>query len=73
MIYGARWKSHECSARALSIPEVLPYLSDENKIIPTQISSLYAFLTLAPSLDVHPAPCYLHFMLFMKHQDVHDD
>ena len=58
MIYGARWKSHECPTRALSIPEVLPCLSDENKIVPTQISSLYAFLTLAPSLSFHSAPCY---------------
>ena len=47
MIYGARWKSHECPTRALNIPEVEPYLCDENKIAPTQISSLYAFLTLA--------------------------
>ena len=61
MIYGARWKSHECPTRALSIPEVLPCLSDENKIVPTQISSLYAFLTLAPSLSLHSAPCHLHF------------
>ena len=61
MIYGARWKSHECPTRALSIPEVLPCLSDENKIIPTQIPSLYAFLTLAPSLSLHSAPCHLHF------------
>ena len=60
-IYGARWKSHECPTRALSIPEVLPCLSDENNIVPTQISSLYAFLTLTPTLDVHSAPCYLHF------------
>ena len=64
MIYGARWKSHECPTRALSIPEVLPCLSDENKIVPTQISSLYAFLTLAPSLSLHSAPCYLHFYIF---------
>ena len=61
MIYGARWKSHECPTRALSIPEVLPCLSDENKIVPTQIPSFYAFLTLAPSLSLHSAPCYLHF------------
>ena len=47
--------------RALSIPEVLPCLSDENKIVPTEIPSLYAFLTLAPSLDVHSAPCYFNF------------
>ena len=66
MIYGARWKSHECPTRALSIPEVLPCLSDENKIVPTQIPSLYAFLTLAPSLDVHSAPCYLHFYVFYE-------
>ena len=66
MIYGARWKSHECPTRALSIPEVLPCLSDENKIVPTQIPSLYAFLTLAPSLDVHSAPCYLHFYAFYE-------
>ena len=66
MIYGARWKSHECPTRELSIPEVLPCLSDENKIAPTQISSLYAFLTLAPSLDVHSAPCYLHFYAFYE-------
>ena len=50
MIYRAPWKSHECPTRALSIPEVEPYLCDENKIVPTQISSLYAFLTLAPTL-----------------------
>ena len=61
MIYRAPWKSHECPTRALSIPEVEPYLCDENKIVPTQISSLYAFLTLTPTLDVHSAPCYLHF------------
>ena len=61
MIYGARWKSHECPTRALSIPKVFPYLSDENKIAPTQIPSLHAFLTLAPSLSLHSAPCYLHF------------
>ena len=61
MIYRAIWKSHEYPTRDLSIPEVVPYLCDENKIAPTQISSLYAFLTLAPSLDVHSAPCYLHF------------
>ena len=66
MIYGARWKSHECPTRALSIPEVLPCLSDENKIVPTQIPSLYAFLTLAPSLDVHSAPCYLNFYAFYE-------
>ena len=59
-------KSHECPTRALSIPEVLPCLSDENKIVPTQIPSLYAFLTLAPSLDVHSAPCYLHFYAFYE-------
>ena len=47
MIYRAPWKSHECPTRALSIPEVESYLCDENKIVPTQISSLYAFLTLA--------------------------
>ena len=64
--YGARWKSHECPTRALSIPEVLPCLSDKNKIVPTQISSLYAFLTLAPSLDVHSAPCYLNFYAFYE-------
>ena len=66
MIYGARWKSHECRTRALSIPEVLPCLSDENKIVPTQIPSLYAFLTLAPSLDVHSAQCYLNFYAFYE-------
>ena len=66
MIYGARWKSHECPTRALNIPEVLPYLSDENKIVPTQISSLYAFRTLALSLDVHSAQCYLHFYAFYE-------
>ena len=47
MIYRAPWKSHECPTGDLSIPEVEPYLCDENKIAPTQISSLYAFLTLA--------------------------
>ena len=61
MIYRARWKSHECPTRDLSIPEVGPYFSDENKIVPTQISSLYAFLTLAPNLDVYSAPYDLHF------------
>ena len=61
MIYGARWKSHECPTRALSISEVLPCLSDENKIVPTQIPSLYAFLTLPPGLGLHSAPCYLDF------------
>ena len=61
MIYRAPWKPHECPTGELSIPEVLPYLCDENKIVPTQISSLYAFLTLTPTLDVHSAPCYLHF------------
>ena len=61
IIYGARWKSHECSTRALSIPEVLPCFSDENKIVPTQIPSLYAFLTLAPSLSLNSAACYLDF------------
>ena len=61
MIYRAPWKSHECPTRALSIPEVVPYLSDENIIAPTQISSLYAFLTLTLSFDVHSAPCYMHF------------
>ena len=66
MIYRAPWKSHECPTRALSIPEMLPYLSDEIKIVPTQILSLYAFLTLAPSLDVHSAPCYLHFYAFYE-------
>ena len=66
MIYGARRKSHECPTRALSIPEVLPCLSDENKIVSTQISSLYAFLTLAPSLSLHSAPCYLHFYAFYE-------
>ena len=66
MIYGARWKSHECPTRELSIPEVLPYLSDESKIAPTQISSLYAFLTLAPGLGLHSAPCYLHFYAFYE-------
>ena len=65
-IYAARWKSRECPTRALGIPEVLPCLSDENKIVPTQIPSLYAFLTLAPSLDVHSAPCYLHFYAFYE-------
>ena len=60
-IYRASWNSHECPTRDLSIPGVVPYLSDENKIAPTQISSLYAFLTLAPSFDVHSAPCYLPF------------
>ena len=61
MIYGARWKSHECPTRALGIPEVLPCFSDENKIVPTQIPSLYAFLTLAPSLSLNSAACYLDF------------
>ena len=61
VIYRARWKSHECPTRDLSIPEVEPYLCDENKIAPTKISSLYAFLTSAPSFNVHSAPCYLHF------------
>ncbi len=61
MIYRALWKSHECPTGDLSIPEVGPYLSDENKIVPTQISSLYAFLTLAPRIGLHSAPCYLHF------------
>ena len=61
MIYRAPWKSHECPTRALSIPEVLPCLSDENKIVPTQIPSLYAFLTLAPCLSPNSAPCYLDF------------
>ena len=56
MIYRAPWKPHECPTGELSIPEVLPYLCDENKIVPTQISSLYAFLTLTPTLDVHSAP-----------------
>ena len=64
MIYRAPWKSHECPTGDPGIPEVEPYLCDENKIVPTQISSLYAFLTLAPSLDVHSAPCYLHFYAF---------
>ena len=66
MFYGARWKSHECPTRELSIPEVLPCLSDENKIVPTQIPSLYAFLTPAPSLDVHSASCYLNFYAFYE-------
>ena len=61
MIYRAPWKSHECPTRALSIPEVFPCLSDENKIVPTQISSLYAFLSLAPRIGFHSATCYLHF------------
>ena len=65
-IYRARWKSHECPTRALSIPEVLPYLSDEDKIVPTQISSLYAFLTLAPGLGLHSAACYLNFYAFYE-------
>ena len=65
-IYRARWKSHECPIRALSIPEVLPYLSDENKIAHTQISSLYAFLPLAPGLGLHSAPYYLHFYAFYE-------
>ena len=66
MIYRAHWKSHECPTRALSIPEVEPYLCDENKIVPTEISSLYAFLTLTPTLDVHSAPCYLHFCAWLS-------
>ena len=66
MIYRAPWKSHECPTGDPGIPEVEPYLCDENKIVPTQISSLYAFLTLAPSLDVHSAPCYLHFYAFYE-------
>ena len=65
-VYRARWKSHECPTRDLSIPEVVPYLSDENKIAPTQISRLHAFLTLAPSHDVHSAPCHLHFYAFYE-------
>ena len=43
MIYGARWKSHECPIRELSIPEVVPYLSDENKILPTQFRASMPF------------------------------
>ena len=66
MIYRAPWKPHECPTGELSIPEVLPCLSDENKIVPTQIPSLYAFLTLAPSLDVHSAPYYLNFYAFYE-------
>ena len=45
---------------------MLPCLSDEDKIVPTQIPSLYAFLTLAPSLDVHSAACYLNFYAFYE-------
>ena len=66
MIYRAPWKSHECPTRALSIPEVLPCLSDENKIVPTQIPSLYAFLTLPPGLGLHSAACYLNFYAFYE-------
>merc|ERR1712216_311225 len=60
-IYTARWKSHECATRDLSIPEVGLYFRDENKIVRTQISSLYAFLTLTPRIDLHSPPCYLNF------------
>ena len=64
MIDRAPWKSHEYPTGDLSISEVEPYLCDETKIAPTKISSLYAFLTLAPTLDVHSAPCYLRFYAF---------
>ena len=47
MIYRAPWKSHECPTGDLSIPEVEPYLCDENKIVPTGVTKLYAFLILA--------------------------
>ena len=46
MIYRAPWKSHECPTRDMSIPEVGRYLSDENRMAPTKVWSLYAFLTL---------------------------
>ena len=55
MIYGARWKSHECRTRALSIPEVLPYLNLQVEILiqilvyllllwPTQIDAIITIL-----------------------------
>ena len=47
MIYRAPWKPHECPTGELSIHEVLPYLCDENKIVPTGFAKLYAFLILA--------------------------
>ena len=46
MIYRAPWKSHECPTRDLSIPEAGRYLRDENTMVPTKVSGLYAFLTL---------------------------
>ena len=46
IIYGAHWKSHECPSRDLSISALERYLCDENRMAPTIVWSLYAFLTL---------------------------
>ena len=78
MIYRARWKSHEWPTRDLSIPEVGPYLCDENKIVPTQVMGLYAFLNLAPNLDVHSAPydrpfCALYETPECTYRSIHVD
>ena len=53
-IYRARWKSHECPTRDLSISEVVPYFSDENKIVSTQISSPWKSLPFLCSLMALP-------------------
>ena len=73
IIYGARWKSHECPTGALSISEELPCLSDENKIVPTEIPSLYAFLTLPPGLGAkvrkaYRLEIYVGAILFSSHK-----
>ena len=47
MIYRAHWKSYECPTIDVSIPEVGWYLCDENKMVPTGVTKLYAFLILA--------------------------
>ena len=44
--YGAHWKSHECPTRDLSISALERHLCDENRMAPTIVWSLYAFLTL---------------------------
>ena len=46
IIYGAHWKSHECPSRDLSISALERYLCDENRLAPTIVWSLHAFLTL---------------------------
>ena len=56
IIYGAHWKSHECPSRDLSISALERYLCDENRLAPTIVWSLHAFLTLAHKSPSSSAP-----------------